>query len=167
MVVYHVKKRFVKSDPSLTAGSSIQNRRFLTAELRNRRRRAVAIEAQLDVARQVVLARDRARLAGNAERGRRVAARLRVGVDELNLAERTVGRNNRLAHVLQETSARRVDRREGEAGAIVSPRRRGEVASRASDTAARAAVRVHLVKEGRERNEVRRRINLLSTSLSG
>ena len=162
MVVYHVKKRFVKSDPFLTAGS------FLTAERRNRRRRAVAIEAQLDVARQVVLDRGRAHLAGDAERGRRVATRLRIGVNELNLAECAVGRNDRLAHVLQETSARRVDRREGEAGAIVGPRRRGEVARHARDTAARAAVRVHLVEEGRERNEVTlRRINLLKTSLKG
>ena len=57
----------------------------LATEVRNRRRRADALEAKLNVAREVVLA-DTRRTATNTERGSRV--RRSVGENKLNLAER-------------------------------------------------------------------------------
>ena len=59
----------------------------LATEVRNRRRRAVALEAKLNVAREVVLA-DTRRTATNTERGERRVGAARAREHELNLAER-------------------------------------------------------------------------------
>jgi len=104
----------------------------------NRRRRARALEAELDVARQEVLntvgdVARKTRLLVGVDTGNTVCGKGReVGLvdNELHLAERAASGDDRLTHVLQETRARAVDG--------------GEV--RVANTRVRAAGTVHLLR---------------------
>lgn len=93
-------------------------------------RSAIALEAELDVAREVVLA-DTRRATTNTERRERRVAR----EHELNLAERAERRNDRATQVLEEATAS-LDRRKGRR-AEVGPRRRRERAAERARVARR------------------------------
>jgi hypothetical protein len=188
MAKYHVKKecltaglsiknrRFLKAGSSinhrqcLTAGSSINHRQCLTAERRNRRRRADTVEAELDEAREVVLARGRARLARDTERGRRAvhARAVRAALNDLNLAERARGRHDRAAHVLEDAAAGRVQGRDNEARAAVDVRERRARESARHARGGSAAVGIDLAGERGNVDEVAlATVSLRSASLEG
>lgn len=80
----------------------------LAAPLRHGRRARAGrrIEADLDVAREVILDGGRRGKTTDAEGGDRA----HLGDDQLDLAERAATRDVRLANILQQTRARRGDR---------------------------------------------------------
>jgi hypothetical protein len=135
-------------------------------------RDALAVKAELDEAREVVLDRGGASavLASNTVGGDVSGA---TRVDELDLTERAASRHYSLAHILEDTLSSTVDGGEERvartAGAELAPRRSGEGALR--EGAASASARSEGVDdtlEGRKRHVVALlNVNLLDTSLEG
>ena len=121
---------------------------YLTAEVGHGRGGAVALEAQLDVALEVVLASHTSGAATHAE------GRDGVGHHHLHLAERAERRHNRLAHVSENQASRGCAQRRGEArnrrrrlAAVRGPRRRGEGVRR-------RVVGVHFVEHAGNGDEI-------------
>ena len=144
----------------------------LPAEDGDRRRGALAVKAELNETREVVLNRGCARavLAANTVCGDvRGAAR----VDELNLTERAASRHYSLAHILEDTRTRGVDGGEERIALVVvgrgRPRRSREGALRERAAGARTRSEgIDNVLEGRKRHVVALlNVNLLDTSLEG
>ena len=140
----------------------------LTAELGNGGGGALALEAELDEAREVVLDRGRASALTTNTIGRdRLGAVVDVlGDNELNLTEGTTSRHNSLTHILQQARANTVDGGEvrvtaGEAVVLEGrpgSRRERALAKRAAGARARGEGIDHILerREGHEEATISR-----------
>ena len=139
----------------------------LTAEVRHLGRLAIALEAKLNVAREVVLAHTRLATT-HTEGGQRGVRAVDTRQHKLHLAERTQRRHHRATHVAQNTRTRGIDRRHRSARTEVRPGGRRERATvRAGVTGALRSTPINLASQIRQGDEIAIAANLLGLGEEG
>jgi len=147
--------------------ASLNRLRDLTAEVRHLGRLAIALEAKLNVAREVVLAHTRLATT-HTERGQRGVRAVDTRQHKLHLAERTQRRHHRATHVAQNTRTRGIDRRHRSARTEVRPGGRRERATvRAGVTGALRTTPINLASQIRQGDEIAIAANLLCLGEEG
>jgi hypothetical protein len=145
---------------------SLSRLRDLTAEVRHLGRLAIALEAKLNVAREVVLAHTRLATA-HAEGGQRGVRAVDTRQHHLHLAERTQRRHHRATHVAQNTRTRGIDRRQRSARTEVRPGGRRERATVRAGVTGALRTPVNLASQIRQGDEIAIAANLLGLGEEG